>query len=161
MPILSCFFFPFGQSPRRNCCHVSSSKKKSLILEVGVCKEGEISEVFWYPELLTILTWTSCDLSLFLDSSCSPVEYFSARSLWKKVGEKSMWNGAINVLNLILENLGDMKLKIVGYFLTTTISFINVPRRFELTREDRTIWSHWIKLFNLSLYLYLHVFQSR
>ncbi|XP_073298919.1 uncharacterized protein [Primulina huaijiensis] len=35
----------WDRSPRRNCCRVLSSKTKSLILEVGVCKEGEISEV--------------------------------------------------------------------------------------------------------------------
>lgn len=34
------------QSPRRNCCRVMKSKeKKTLMVEVGMCKEGEISEV--------------------------------------------------------------------------------------------------------------------
>ncbi|CAA0838181.1 Protein of unknown function (DUF604 [Striga hermonthica] len=33
------------RSPRRNCCRVSSSKKNSLVFDVGVCSEGEISEV--------------------------------------------------------------------------------------------------------------------
>ncbi|KAG8375001.1 hypothetical protein BUALT_Bualt10G0054100 [Buddleja alternifolia] len=35
----------WDRSPRRNCCRVISSKKKSLVIDVGLCKEGEISEV--------------------------------------------------------------------------------------------------------------------
>jgi len=34
------------QSPRRNCCQVMNSKKKgSVMVNVGVCRDGEISEV--------------------------------------------------------------------------------------------------------------------
>ncbi|CAK9310931.1 unnamed protein product [Citrullus colocynthis] len=34
------------RSPRRNCCRVMKSKeKKTMMVEVGICKEGEISEV--------------------------------------------------------------------------------------------------------------------
>ncbi|XP_051151642.1 uncharacterized protein LOC127265728 [Andrographis paniculata] len=35
----------WDRSPRRNCCRVMSSANKSLAIEVGVCEEGEISEV--------------------------------------------------------------------------------------------------------------------
>ncbi|KAL3833464.1 hypothetical protein ACJIZ3_008200 [Penstemon smallii] len=35
----------WDRSPRRNCCRVLSSNKRSLILDVGVCNEDEISEV--------------------------------------------------------------------------------------------------------------------
>ncbi|XP_047326773.1 uncharacterized protein LOC124930478 [Impatiens glandulifera] len=35
----------WDRSPRRNCCRVKASKKKSLILEVSVCKEMEISAI--------------------------------------------------------------------------------------------------------------------
>ena len=36
----------FLQSPRRNCCRVMKSKeKKTMMVEVGICREGEISEV--------------------------------------------------------------------------------------------------------------------
>ncbi|KAK4435388.1 hypothetical protein Salat_0702200 [Sesamum alatum] len=35
----------WDRSPRRNCCRVLSSKRKSLRIDVGVCREGEISEV--------------------------------------------------------------------------------------------------------------------
>ncbi|XP_022881288.1 uncharacterized protein LOC111398561 isoform X2 [Olea europaea var. sylvestris] len=35
----------FHQSPRRNCCRVLESKKKSMVIDVGECREGEISEV--------------------------------------------------------------------------------------------------------------------
>ncbi|KAH6769013.1 transferring glycosyl group transferase, partial [Perilla frutescens var. frutescens] len=34
----------WDRSPRRNCCRVLSSMKKRLVMDVGVCKEGEISE---------------------------------------------------------------------------------------------------------------------
>ncbi|KAI3453746.1 hypothetical protein Pfo_010409 [Paulownia fortunei] len=34
----------WDRSPRRNCCRVVSSKKESLVIGVGICKEGEISE---------------------------------------------------------------------------------------------------------------------
>lgn len=33
------------QSPRRNCCRVLESKRRSLVLEVDVCGEGEIAEI--------------------------------------------------------------------------------------------------------------------
>ncbi|KAL8216717.1 hypothetical protein R6Q57_023554 [Mikania cordata] len=33
------------RSPRRNCCRVLQSKKKGLVLDVGLCREDEISEV--------------------------------------------------------------------------------------------------------------------
>ncbi|XP_047329318.1 uncharacterized protein LOC124932694 [Impatiens glandulifera] len=32
------------RSPRRNCCRVAESRTKDLVLEVGVCKEGEVAE---------------------------------------------------------------------------------------------------------------------
>ncbi|XP_065858339.1 uncharacterized protein [Euphorbia lathyris] len=36
----------WDRSPRRNCCRVMNSKKKtSIVVDVGVCREGEISEV--------------------------------------------------------------------------------------------------------------------
>lgn len=35
----------WNRSPRRNCCRILDSKKKSLAVEVGVCREGEISEI--------------------------------------------------------------------------------------------------------------------
>ncbi|PIN17960.1 Galactosyltransferase [Handroanthus impetiginosus] len=35
----------WDRSPRRNCCRVLSSKKESMVIDVGVCEEGEISEV--------------------------------------------------------------------------------------------------------------------
>lgn len=49
----TCFFFFFNcgalvldQSPRRNCCRVVAAKKRgSMVIDVGVCKGGEISEV--------------------------------------------------------------------------------------------------------------------
>ncbi|KAK9277393.1 hypothetical protein L1049_006936 [Liquidambar formosana] len=34
------------RSPRRNCCRILDSKKKgSMVVHVGVCMEGEISEI--------------------------------------------------------------------------------------------------------------------
>ncbi|CAN4095233.1 unnamed protein product [Withania somnifera] len=33
------------RSPRRNCCRVLSSKKKSMVVDVGICREDEVSEV--------------------------------------------------------------------------------------------------------------------
>ncbi|PSS04197.1 Glycoprotein-N-acetylgalactosamine 3-beta-galactosyltransferase [Actinidia chinensis var. chinensis] len=33
------------KSPRRNCCRIISSKARSLVVDVGVCREGEISEI--------------------------------------------------------------------------------------------------------------------
>ncbi|GFP88918.1 hypothetical protein PHJA_001035500 [Phtheirospermum japonicum] len=35
----------WDRSPRRNCCRVVSSNKKRLVIDVGECNEGEISEV--------------------------------------------------------------------------------------------------------------------
>ncbi|KAL2235175.1 UNVERIFIED_CONTAM: hypothetical protein Sindi_1249700 [Sesamum indicum] len=35
----------WDRAPRRNCCRVVSSKKQSLVINVGVCEEGEVSEV--------------------------------------------------------------------------------------------------------------------
>ncbi|KAL8498499.1 hypothetical protein ACS0TY_021725 [Phlomoides rotata] len=35
----------WDRSPRRNCCRVISSKNESLIIEVGVCEEGDINQV--------------------------------------------------------------------------------------------------------------------
>ncbi|KAL0297598.1 UNVERIFIED_CONTAM: hypothetical protein Sradi_6811900 [Sesamum radiatum] len=35
----------WDRAPRRNCCRVISSKKRSLVIDVGVCEEGEVSEV--------------------------------------------------------------------------------------------------------------------
>ncbi|XP_022929022.1 uncharacterized protein LOC111435745 [Cucurbita moschata] len=36
----------WDRSPRRNCCRVMKSKeKKTMMVEVGICREGEISEV--------------------------------------------------------------------------------------------------------------------
>lgn len=35
----------WDRSPRRNCCRIMESKKKSMVLDVGVCREGEISEI--------------------------------------------------------------------------------------------------------------------
>uniref|UniRef100_A0A0V0IPG2 Putative fringe-related family protein-like n=1 Tax=Solanum chacoense TaxID=4108 RepID=A0A0V0IPG2_SOLCH len=35
----------WDRSPRRNCCRVLSSKGKNMVVDVGVCKEGELSEV--------------------------------------------------------------------------------------------------------------------
>lgn len=35
----------WDRSPRRNCCRVLSSKSKRMVIDVGVCGEGEISEV--------------------------------------------------------------------------------------------------------------------
>ncbi|KAL3818032.1 hypothetical protein ACJIZ3_003937 [Penstemon smallii] len=35
----------WDRSPRRNCCRVANSKTKSLVIDVGICGEGEISEV--------------------------------------------------------------------------------------------------------------------
>ncbi|KAG6391099.1 hypothetical protein SASPL_148848 [Salvia splendens] len=35
----------WNRSPRRNCCRVLSSKEKRLVIDVGVCEEGEVSEV--------------------------------------------------------------------------------------------------------------------
>lgn len=35
----------WNRSPRRNCCRILESKNKSLVIDVGVCSEGEISEV--------------------------------------------------------------------------------------------------------------------
>ncbi|KAH7864560.1 hypothetical protein Vadar_031022 [Vaccinium darrowii] len=35
----------WDRSPRRNCCRILSSKRTSMVVDVGVCREGEISEV--------------------------------------------------------------------------------------------------------------------
>ncbi|KAF7151541.1 hypothetical protein RHSIM_Rhsim02G0234700 [Rhododendron simsii] len=35
----------WDRSPRRNCCRVLSSKGRNMVVDVGVCREGEISEV--------------------------------------------------------------------------------------------------------------------
>ncbi|GER33049.1 hypothetical protein STAS_09149 [Striga asiatica] len=35
----------WDRSPRRNCCRVLSLNKKNMVIDVGVCREGEISEV--------------------------------------------------------------------------------------------------------------------
>ncbi|XP_071698340.1 uncharacterized protein [Rutidosis leptorrhynchoides] len=35
----------WDRSPRRNCCRVLESKRKGLVVDVGVCADGEISEV--------------------------------------------------------------------------------------------------------------------
>ncbi|KAM0010233.1 hypothetical protein Hdeb2414_s0078g00778071 [Helianthus debilis subsp. tardiflorus] len=35
----------WDRSPRRNCCRVLESKRKRLVVDVGLCGEGEISEV--------------------------------------------------------------------------------------------------------------------
>ncbi|KAK1374845.1 Transferring glycosyl group transferase [Heracleum sosnowskyi] len=35
----------WDRSPRRNCCRILESKKKSMVLDVGVCGEGEISVI--------------------------------------------------------------------------------------------------------------------
>ncbi|KAL3499309.1 hypothetical protein ACH5RR_038402 [Cinchona calisaya] len=35
----------WDNSPRRNCCRILDSKKKSLAVEVGVCREGETSVI--------------------------------------------------------------------------------------------------------------------
>ncbi|XP_060206965.1 uncharacterized protein LOC132634866 [Lycium barbarum] len=35
----------WDRSPRRNCCRVFSSKGKSMVVDVGVCREGEVAEV--------------------------------------------------------------------------------------------------------------------
>ncbi|KAG6399337.1 hypothetical protein SASPL_140813 [Salvia splendens] len=35
----------WDRSPRRNCCRVLRLAKKSLVIDVGVCREGEITEV--------------------------------------------------------------------------------------------------------------------
>ncbi|KAL3498892.1 hypothetical protein ACH5RR_041624 [Cinchona calisaya] len=34
----------WDRSPRRNCCRILDSKKKRLAVDVGVCREGEMSE---------------------------------------------------------------------------------------------------------------------
>ncbi|CAN4127319.1 unnamed protein product [Withania somnifera] len=35
----------WDRSPRRNCCRVLSSKRKIMVVDVGICREGEVSEV--------------------------------------------------------------------------------------------------------------------
>ncbi|KAA8520859.1 hypothetical protein F0562_011532 [Nyssa sinensis] len=35
----------WDRSPRRNCCRVLESKRRSMVVDVGVCGEGEISEI--------------------------------------------------------------------------------------------------------------------
>ncbi|CAI9784596.1 unnamed protein product [Fraxinus pennsylvanica] len=35
----------WNRSPRRNCCRVLESKRKGMVIDVGVCREGEISKV--------------------------------------------------------------------------------------------------------------------
>ncbi|CAN1778241.1 hypothetical protein LINPERHAP1_LOCUS14335 [Linum perenne] len=38
--------FLVGQSPRRNCCRVMNAKKKGTItIDVGMCRDGEVSEI--------------------------------------------------------------------------------------------------------------------
>lgn len=40
------FFNVHYQSPRRNCCRVRDAKKKgTMVIDVGLCKEGDISEI--------------------------------------------------------------------------------------------------------------------
>lgn len=35
----------WDRSPRRNCCRILESKRKNMVLDVGVCREGEISKI--------------------------------------------------------------------------------------------------------------------
>ncbi|GAA0184789.1 glycosyltransferase [Lithospermum erythrorhizon] len=35
----------WDRSPRRNCCRILSSTKKKMVVDVGLCSEGEISEI--------------------------------------------------------------------------------------------------------------------
>ncbi|PRQ17613.1 hypothetical protein RchiOBHm_Chr7g0196891 [Rosa chinensis] len=37
----------WNRSPRRNCCRVRNPKQKkgTMVIDVGLCKEGEISEI--------------------------------------------------------------------------------------------------------------------
>lgn len=43
---LDCVFLCNNQSPRRNCCRVMRSReKKTMMVEVGLCREGELIEV--------------------------------------------------------------------------------------------------------------------
>ncbi|XP_017231485.1 uncharacterized protein LOC108205879 [Daucus carota subsp. sativus] len=35
----------WDRSPRRNCCRILESKKRSMVLDVGLCREGEISVI--------------------------------------------------------------------------------------------------------------------
>lgn len=35
----------WDRSPRRNCCRIMSSSRRSMVVDVGVCREGEISEL--------------------------------------------------------------------------------------------------------------------
>ncbi|KAL7167591.1 hypothetical protein ACSBR2_038115 [Camellia fascicularis] len=35
----------WDRSPWRNCCRVMSSKRRSMVIDVGVCREGEVSEI--------------------------------------------------------------------------------------------------------------------
>lgn len=46
MKCFNVFSLAVGQSPRRNCCRVMDSVKKgTMVIDVGVCGEGEISEI--------------------------------------------------------------------------------------------------------------------
>ncbi|XP_059661832.1 uncharacterized protein LOC132307945 [Cornus florida] len=35
----------WDRSPRRNCCRILQSKSSSMVVDVGVCREGEISQI--------------------------------------------------------------------------------------------------------------------
>ncbi|KAL6986296.1 hypothetical protein U1Q18_019664 [Sarracenia purpurea var. burkii] len=35
----------WDRSPRRNCCRIMNSKRRNLVVDVGVCREGEVSEI--------------------------------------------------------------------------------------------------------------------
>lgn len=35
----------WDRSPRRNCCRVSSKRKGNMVVDVGVCREGEMSDI--------------------------------------------------------------------------------------------------------------------
>uniref|UniRef100_A0A5B7C2V0 Uncharacterized protein n=1 Tax=Davidia involucrata TaxID=16924 RepID=A0A5B7C2V0_DAVIN len=35
----------WNRSPRRNCCRILESKRRSMVVDVGVCREDEISEI--------------------------------------------------------------------------------------------------------------------
>ncbi|XP_059641917.1 uncharacterized protein LOC132283896 [Cornus florida] len=35
----------WDRSPRRNCCRILESKRRSMVVDVGICREGEISQI--------------------------------------------------------------------------------------------------------------------
>lgn len=38
--------FFIWQSPRKNCCRAMESKeRRRMVIDVGVCKDGEVSEI--------------------------------------------------------------------------------------------------------------------